>query len=101
MKVGRCRPAMPDVNVRGFAAAQCGKPQAYRQGSIILLGLCPLVRMNVSISQRSWRQNLAQGEASAASETLGNGSIVNRARLSGRQNHCSIWFRLSTSVLGG
>ena len=38
-----------------------------------------------STNRRSRRQNLAQGEASAASETLGNRSLKIRARFSGRQ----------------
>jgi len=44
------------------------------------------VRRNDSTSQLSWRQNLAQGEASAASGTLGNRSISFSARFSGRKN---------------
>jgi hypothetical protein len=39
-----------------------------------------------STSQRSWRQNLAQGGASAASGTLGNESLYSSARFSGRKN---------------
>ena len=35
--------------------------------------------MERSTSQRSWRQNLAQGEASVASGTLGNGEVFHRA----------------------
>ena len=44
-----------------------------------------LVRKNDSTSQRSWRQNLAQGEASVASGTLGRRREVHQARLSGRK----------------
>jgi hypothetical protein len=39
-----------------------------------------------STSQRSWRQNLAQGIASEASGTLGNGPLFSSARFSGRKN---------------
>jgi hypothetical protein len=42
--------------------------------------------MKSSTSQRSWRQNLAQGGASAASGTLGHETINSSARLSGRKN---------------
>jgi hypothetical protein len=42
--------------------------------------------MNGSTSQRSWRQNLAQGGVSAASGTLGNEPIDLSARFSGRKN---------------
>src|SRR5437879_3280163 len=44
------------------------------------------VRSSDSTSQRSWRQNLAQGEASVASGTLGNDPIFHQARFSGRKN---------------
>src|SRR6266536_2232487 len=39
-----------------------------------------VVRRTDSTSRRSWRQNLAQGEASAASGTLGSDSILHQAR---------------------
>lgn len=42
-----------------------------------------------STSPQSGRQNLAQGEASAASETLGSGSLKNLARFSGRKTFLS------------
>jgi hypothetical protein len=42
--------------------------------------------MKNSTSQRSWRQNLAQGGASEASGTLGNGPPSLSARFSGRKN---------------
>ena len=41
--------------------------------------------MESSTSQRSWRQNLAQGGASEASGTLGNAQVFQRARFSGRK----------------
>src|SRR6266536_3355265 len=41
--------------------------------------------MKHSISRRSWRQNLAQGGASAASGTLGRESIFHPARLAGER----------------
>jgi hypothetical protein len=53
-----------------------------RQGSLQVRN----VEMKSSTSQRSWRQNLAQGGASAASGTLGNVSIFHSARFSGRRN---------------
>jgi len=42
--------------------------------------------MKHSTSQRSRRQSLAQGGASEASGTLGNGTISFSARFSGRKN---------------
>jgi hypothetical protein len=42
--------------------------------------------MKSSTSQRSWRQNLAQGGASTASGTLGRGPRFLSARFSGRKN---------------
>ncbi|HMJ26649.1 MAG TPA: hypothetical protein VK475_12500 [Pyrinomonadaceae bacterium] len=42
--------------------------------------------MNHSTSQRSWRQNLAQGGASKVSGTLGRGIGCSSARFSGRKN---------------
>ncbi|HYX29661.1 MAG TPA: hypothetical protein VE863_13930 [Pyrinomonadaceae bacterium] len=42
-------------------------------------------KVNRATSQRSWRQNLAQGEASVASETLGWRLFENEARFSGRK----------------
>ena len=42
-----------------------------------------------SMRPRSGRQNLAQGEANAASETLGHGPNKDRARFSGRQRFLS------------
>lgn len=45
-----------------------------------------LVVVNGSTSQRSWRQNLAQGEASKASGTLGTRPFnFSGARFSGRK----------------
>jgi hypothetical protein len=41
--------------------------------------------MRHSTSQRSWRQNVAQGGASVASGTLGNVAVFHQARFSGRQ----------------
>ena len=52
-----------------------------------------------STSQRSWQQNLAQGEASAASENLGNGGIAVRARVSGRQRFWPGKLREETKVV--
>ena len=44
-----------------------------------------MLKMKSSTSQRSWRQNLAQGGASAASGTLGHVPINSSARFSGRK----------------
>ena len=44
------------------------------------------VEMKSSTSQRSWRQSIAQGVASAASGTLGHGPRFLSARFSGRKN---------------
>src|SRR6267143_2867190 len=43
------------------------------------------LRMQHSTSQRSWRQNLAQGGASEASGTLGKSPFLSSARFSGRK----------------
>lgn len=42
--------------------------------------------MKHSLSQQSWRQNLAQGGASVASGTLGHSPVYTLARFSGRKN---------------
>jgi len=51
---------------------------------MIPFGVAP-VMVKGSTSQQSWRQSLAQGEASAASGTLGNDPLSSSARFSGRQ----------------
>jgi hypothetical protein len=45
-----------------------------------------MVTTKGATSQRSWRQNLAQGGASAASGTLGQEPLYSSARFSGRKN---------------
>jgi hypothetical protein len=59
-------------------------PHSKKDGSLELVFQQP-ARVEISTSRRSRRQNVAQGEASVASGTLGSIRLFTKARFSGRK----------------